>query len=256
MNSHILILAFIAQVSDANVHVANEIATLKEMVLQQATEISFLKRKVADDERFREKYTEDMDKMKKQLLLLMKVHKQQASKIASLKKDVKECESTINVLSGNHTKGPDIAMKDFRKLEKQLRRYQSSEISSLTRKFERTIKTIKGIYSEDTKELNIRMANLQKFVSAMCTRENNIDSKTNDEQGYTNNVNVLDQGDYNEDEIAKYNSSKAVTLNQRISWQRPKTRASDVNKKRTYLNQINSTKNIIRYMTISAHYSE
>ena len=235
MSSYILILAFIAEVSDANVHVANEIATLKEMVLQQASEITFLKRKVADDERLREKYTDDMVNMRKRLRLLIKVPEQQASKIASLKNEVKECERTINVLSGNYTKGPAIAMKDFRKLEKQLRRHQSSEISSLKRKFEQTIKTIKGIYSEDTKELNIRMANLEKFVSVIYERKNKNDSNTNEEQGYTNNVNVLDQGDNNEDEIAKYNSSTAVTRNQKIGWQWPKAQASYVNKKRTYL---------------------
>ena len=136
MNLLILIITYVVHVIGETMHLEQDIADLRELVGQQASEISILKNKVRDDERQNENHRNAMNARFQQM---MEKQIQQASEIAALKEKVNDGENAINTLKNDHRKEKDFINIGFRELERQLTACQVSSKSNIKETFEGNI---------------------------------------------------------------------------------------------------------------------
>ena len=159
MNLLILIITYVVHVMGETMNVEHDIASLREIVVQQASEISILKNIVRDDERQNENHRNAMDAKFKHMME-KQIH--QASEIAVLKKKVGDGENAITTLKNVHRKEKDFIYSGFRKLEKQLTACHASSKSNTKETSERKML---GKYIRDNKNINDQMWTLEKKVT-------------------------------------------------------------------------------------------
>ena len=147
-----VMLTCISHVISATIDVEHELATLKELVMQQTSEISTLKGRAKYKERQSQKHREQMDERLQQIM----------SEIDVLKKKAKDGDDAIETLKDDHRKEMNILTNDIHKLEKELTVCRSTSKSILREAFKRDIQRK---YIADIQNMKDKQRNLEKQVA-------------------------------------------------------------------------------------------